>query len=305
MTTQADVLIQAFQATSLPVLITDAAGKITAVNAAFTGQTGWRSDEIIGRSPSVFASGRHNADFYEAMWSALESKGRWQGELWNRRKCGTVVPDYLTIDAVRDRKGAVTHYVGLFSSVAAQKRCEGRYADLAFRDPATGLPNRRLCEDRLERALALARRRAGHLALHLIDLDGFKALRTNLGPEYADLILKAAGERQRACLRECDTIARWGEKAFAVILPAVDSAAGARETGLRLLNALRRPFVLAGDEIKLGCSIGAAIFPGDGDSVEEIVACAERTLLGVKREAKGGFALHGDGAPGADLRRRA
>lgn len=304
-TDPADLLIRAFQATSFGVMITDTEATILAVNDAFTDLTGWAREEAIGQTPRILSSGRQDADFYEAMWASLKAEGHWRGELWNRCKGGAVFPEHLTIDAVRDDDGAIAHYIGIFSSIDERRGREERLRHLAFTDPVTGLPNRELCEDRLERAIALARRRVGQMALQIIDLDGFKTVNDSLGHDCGDLVLKAAGERLRACLRESDTIGRWGGDEFAVILPAVDGAAGARGTGLRLLAALRRPFVLAGDEIKLDGSIGAAVFPADGDCLEDILACTRRALQAVKETGEGGLALHGDGEAETRDRRRA
>ncbi len=302
-TNTADLLLQAFQATSLAAMVTDRDGRILAVNAAFTALTGWPAEEALGHSPSILSSGRQDADFYESMWAALETEGHWRGELWNRRKGGEVFPEHLTIDAVRDASGVITHYVGIFADISERKQREARLNFLAFHDPLTGLPNRSLCEDRVERAIALARRRAGQIGILMIDLDGFKKVNDSLGHDCGDLILKAAGERLRACLRDSDTVARWGGDEFVVLLPTVDSAAGVRESGMRMFKALRRPYVLAGDEIKLGGSIGAALFPCDGEDAEEIFACADRAMYEVKRTGKGGFAHFGDADTGRRLRR--
>ena len=304
-TDPADLLIRAFRATSFGVMITDAEATILAVNDAFTEVTGWAREEAIGQSPRILSSGRQDADFYEAMWASLKAEGHWQGELWNRRKGGAVFPEHLTIDAVRHDDGSVAHYVGIFSSVEDRREREDCLKRLAFTDPVTGLPNRSLCADRLERAIALARRRVGQMAVQIVDLDAFRKVNDNLGHDCGDLVLKAAGERLRACLRESDTIGRWGGDEFIVILPTVDGAAGVRGLGLRLLAALRRPFVLAGDEIKLTGSIGAAVYPGDGDCVEDILAGTGRALQAVKGTGKGGFALHGDGEAETRERRRA
>ena len=300
-----DALIRAFQATSFGVMITDAEATILAVNDAFTAVTGWAREEVIGRSPRILSSGRQDADFYEAMWASLKAEGHWRGEVWNRRKGGAIFPEHLTIDAMRNDDGSVAHYVGIFSSIEERRQCEASVRELAFGDPVTDLPNRELCADRLERAVALARRRVGQMAVQLIDLDAFRKVNDTLGHDCGDLVLKAAGERLRACLRECDTIGRWGGDEFIVILPTVDGAAGARKSGLRLLAALRRPFVLAGDEIKLSGSIGAAVYPADGDCAEDVLESAGIVLHAVKDGGKGGFALHGDGEAENPVRRRA
>ncbi|MFQ5774478.1 MAG: diguanylate cyclase domain-containing protein [Kiloniellaceae bacterium] len=305
MTIDADLLIRAFEATSHAVMITDAEGTILAVNGAFTEVTGWPAEEAVGRTPRILASGRQDADFYEAMWTALLRDGRWRGELWNRRRTGEVHPEYLTIDAIRAADGAIAHFVAVFSDMAERKTREARLSTPACQDEVTSLPNRALFLDRLERAVSLARRRDGQLAVLVIDLDGFKAVNDAFGHESGDLLLKAAGARLKGCLRESDTVARWGGDEFAVVLPLVEGAKGAREAALHLLAALRRPFYMAGDEITIGASVGGALFPADGASAGALVKHADLARYEVKRRGKGGLALHGDSGLAEPPRRQA
>ena len=300
--TQANILSAAFEATSYAVMISDADGTIVSVNAAFTTVTGWTAAEAVGQTPRILSSGRQDADFYEAMWRALESEGHWDGELWNRRKSGEVYPEYLTIDAMRGPDGAVTHYIAVFSDIQNRKQRERRLSYLAFHDELTTLPNRTLFVDRLERAVAMARRRGSQLAVLILDLDGFKDVNDTFGHEAGDLLLKGVAGRLKACLRDADTLSRLGGDEFAVLLPVIDGAASAREVASRLLVLLRRPFYMAGDEISVSASIGVALFPGDGDSPEELMHCADQTMYGVKRAGKGGFAMPGDFEPPAKRR---
>ena len=291
---RAELLTAAFEATSYAVMITDAEGTIVSVNSAFSEITGWSSQEAIGQSPRILSSGRQDADFYEAMWRALKTEGHWQGELWNRRKTGEAYPEHLTIDALRGPDGAITHYVAVFSDIEERKLRERRLAFLAFHDELTSLPNRTLFMDRLDRAAAMARRRSAQLAVQILDLDGFKGVNDTFGHEAGDLLLKAAASRLSACLRDSDTLARWGGDEFAVLLPVIDAAAGTREVASRLMASLRRPFYMAGDEISIGVSIGAALLPGDADTPDDLINCADRAMYKMKQAGKGGFALHGE-----------
>lgn len=299
------VAVRAFEATSHAMMITDAAGTIRAVNHAFTAATGWTADEAIGRTPRILASGRQDADFYEAMWSALLSEGHWQGELWNRRKSGELYPECLTIDALRAQDGRISHFVAVFSDIDERRAREARLSHLAYHDELTGLPNRTLFLDRLDRTVALARRRGGRIALALVDLDGFKAVNERFGHQAGDLLLKSVAERVKACLRECDTVARFGGDEFAVVLPAVDGAKGAREAAARIRAALARPVYLAGDEIALGASMGLGLFPVDGVAANDLVKAAELALYAVKRRGKGGVAFYGETGFAGPARRRA
>ena len=303
--TQANFPSAAFEATSYAVMISDAEGTIVSVNPAFTEVTGWTAEEAVGRTPRILSSGRQDADFYEAMWRALKTGGHWEGELWNRRKSGEIYPEHLTIDAVHGPDGAITHYVAVFSDIENRKLRERRLSYLAFHDELTSLPNRTLFMDRLERAVAMARRRGTQLAALMLDLDGFKDVNDKFGHEAGDLLLKGVAGRLKACLRDADTLSRHGGDEFAVLLPVIDGAAGAREVASRLLVLLRRPFFMAGDEISVSASIGVALFPGDGESPEEIMNLADQAMYGVKRAGKGGFAMYGDFEPPAQRRRRA
>jgi diguanylate cyclase (GGDEF)-like protein/PAS domain S-box-containing protein len=305
MTHDASLLTQAYDAMSCAVMITDAQGTIVSVNRAFSRVTGWAVHEVIGQSPRMLASGRQDADFFEAMWNALLTRGRWQGELWNRRKSGEIYPEFLTVEALRSASGEITHFVAVFSDLTERKEHEQRLSYLAYHDELTGLANRTLFLDRLERAVSIARRKGGLVAVQVIDLDGFKAINETFGHEAGDLLLKAAAKRVKECLRESDTVARLEGDGFGVILPVLDGAKGAREAAQRILAALCRPVFLAGDEISLGASIGIALFPSDAVSAAELAKNAELTMAEVKKRGKRAFAFCEDAAPGTSARRKA
>ncbi len=305
MTHDASLLTQAYDAMSCAVIITDAEGTIVSVNRAFSKITGWAPDEVIGQTPRVLASGRQDADFFETMWNALLTRGHWRGELWNRRKNGEVYPEFLSVDALRLEGGGITHFVAVFSDLADPREREQRASRLASHDELTGLPNRTLFLDRLERAVSIARRKGGLVAVLTIDLDGFKAINETFGHEAGDLLLKAAAKRVKECLRESDTVARLGGDGFGVILPVLDGTKGAREAAQRILAALCRPVFLAGDEISLGASIGIALFPADGVSATELAKNAELAMAEVKKRGKRAFAFCEDTAPDTSARRKA
>ena len=305
MTHDASLLTQAYDAMSCAVMITDAEGTIVSVNRAFSRVTGWTAHEVIGQSPRMLASGRQDADFFEAMWNALLTRGRWQGELWNRRKSGEVYPEFLSVEALRSAGGGITHFVAVFSDLTERNEREQRLSYLAYHDELTGLANRTLFLDRLESALSIARRKGGLVAVQAIDLDDFKAINETFGHEAGDLLLKAAAKRVKECLRESDTVARLGGDRFGVILPVLDGAKGAREAAQRILAALCRPVFLAGDEISLGASIGIALFPADAVSAAELAKNAELTMAEVKKRGKRAFAFCHDATPGTGERRQA
>jgi len=294
MTANLDLLSRALDATSYAMMVTAADGTIVHVNRAFTQVTGWSPEEAVGRTPSLLGSGRQDVDFYEAMWQSMRQKGQWQGEIWNRRKDGEAFLEFLTVDAVRDGADKITHFVAVFSELGERILREQRISYLAYHDDLTGLPNRTLFMDRLERAVSLARRKGAQLAVLMLDLDGFKAVNDTFGHEAGDLLLKAVSNRLKDCLRESDTVSRLGGDEFAVLLPVVEGAKGAMQTAQRMLATLRRPVILAGEEISIGASLGVALMSSPTSAAGDLLKQADRATYRVKRGGKGDIAFFED-----------
>ncbi len=250
------------------VVITDAGKAILRTNKAFTRITGYAPEEVAGRQPSVLKSGRHDADFYASMWDSIAVSGSWQGEIWNRRKSGELYPEWLTITAVKDEAGNSSHYVGTFTDVSARKSAEDQIKALAFHDPLTQLPNRRLFTDRLEQALALGYRHQRKGALLFVDLDNFKNINDTLGHDQGDLLLKQVAWRLNSCVREGDTVARLGGDEFLVMLEnlsddSLDAARQAESVGEKIRLALARSYQLNHSEQRCSASIGITLFGGE------------------------------------------
>ena len=218
---QLRIAATAFEADA-PMVITDANGVIVRVNAACQQTTGYSPAEMIGQTPRLFKSNRHPPDFYQGMWQAITGEGIWHGEIWDKRKDGSEYPALLTITAVRDASGAITHFVGVQIEISERKRYEEAVYHMAFHDGLTHLPNRRLLGDRLEQALLACRRNSRHGALMFLDLDNFKPLNDTHGHEFGDLLLIEAANRLRTCVREIDTVARLGGDEFVVVLTELD-----------------------------------------------------------------------------------
>jgi PAS domain S-box-containing protein len=197
------------------------------VNQAFTTMTGYTAREAIGQTPRLLRSGRHDAEFYGRLREGLARNGFWQGEIWNRRKCGEVFAEWVTISTVRDRSGEVTHYVAAFSDITEHKRAEEQIEQLAFYDPLTRLPNRRLFHDRFDQALAASARNNTRGALMFLDLDGFKGLNDQHGHVMGDALLAEVARRLTASVRETDTVARLGRDEFVVVLESLDEGRAA------------------------------------------------------------------------------
>ena len=269
------------------MVITDAKGTILQVNRAFTEITGYSSDEAVGQKTSLLKSGRHDETFYSEMWKSIVNRSGWQGEIWNRRKNGEVYPEWLSITAVKNAVGEVINYVATLSDISLRKAAEDEIKHLAFYDPLTRLPNRRLLIDRLRQALASSSRSLRAGALLFIDLDNFKTLNDTLGHDVGDVLLQQVSQRVTACVREGDTVARLGGDEFVVMLEDLSSdiQEAVSQTDIvveKILTALNRPFLLAGHDQRSTPSIGATLFQGHHLSIEELLKRADLAMYQAK-----------------------
>ena len=273
------------------LLITDADGVILRVNKAFTESTGYTSEEVVGQTPRILKSGRHDAAFYAAMWQSIHSTGTWQGEIWDRRKNGEIYPKWLTITAVKGEDRKVTHYVGSHTDITKRKAAEEEIKHLAFYDPLTRLPNRRLLMDWLQHALVASARNGRKGALLFIDLDNFKTLNDTLGHAIGDLLLQQVAQRLQSCVRDGDTVARLGGDEFVVMLEdlseqALEAAAQTEAVGEKILATFVQPFLLAGQEHTYTSSIGAALINGHQHALEELLKQADIAMYQAKKSGR-------------------
>ena len=273
------------------LMITDADGVILRINKAFTETTGYMAEEIVGQTPRLLKSGRHNAAFYRAMWETIKRTGGWQGEIWDRRKNGEIYPKWLSITAVKGDDGAVTHYVGSHTDITERKVAEDKIEQLAFHDPLTRLPNRQLLLDRLQQALASSGRSGRQGALLFIDLDNFKTLNDTLGHLTGDLLLQQVAERLISCVREGDTVSRLGGDEFVVMLEdlsehAVEAAAQTEGIGEKILDNLSKPYQLESNEYHCTTSIGATLLSGHHQAIEELLKQADIAMYQAKKAGR-------------------
>ncbi len=264
------------------ITVTDGAARILRVNPAFSAITGYRQEEVAGKTPAVLKSGAHSKEFYQAMWRTLGEQGRWKGELQNRRKDGSIYPEWLSIRAVKDARGDVTHYVAIFSDLSEHKESERRLEYLANYDTLTGLPNRVLFQDRLNQALAHMTRHSRMLALMYAGLDHFKVINESLGVDVGDALLKAVGGRLLACLRETDTVCRLGGDQFAILLDDVRSAADVATKAQALLDEFEAPFEVDGHELFTTLSVGITLAPLDAGDAATLQRNADIAMYGAK-----------------------
>ncbi len=269
------------------ILITDQDNRIIRVNRAFTRLTGYSAEEAIGRTPAMLQSGRQDAEFYRGMWEAIARDKYWQGEIWNRRKDGEIFPQRLTITAVTDADGRVTHYVAAYADITLQKKAEQQIHQLAFYDPLTKLPNRSLLWDRLQQALAHSTRNKTHGATLFIDLDNFKTLNDTQGHHIGDLLLIEVAKRLQDCARSDDTVARLGGDEFVVILghlsqDAQHAVAQAKAVGEKVPASLNQPFYLQGLEHHSSSSIGINLFRCNEISMDDLLKQADSAMYQAK-----------------------
>lgn len=271
------------------ILITDAQLRIIRVNAAFTRITGYGEAEVLGRQPSLLASGRHGEAFYRAMWTSLVAHGDWKGEIWNRTRDGLLYPEWLTINALSDAAGVVTHYIGIFDDITEKKNYEHRLEHLANNDSLTGLPNRHRLQLDMQRMLE-AGPDGGGLSLVFIDLDRFKHINDTLGHPAGDLVLQEVASRFAACLGNGALLARWGGDEFVVVLPQAADAVAVLVT--RLTGSLTQPFAIAGGRYHIGMSAGIARYPEDADSVTQLLRCADTAMYQAKQDGSNRFRVY-------------
>jgi len=267
-------------------------GAFAAVNPAFERTTGYSAGEAMGETPSILKSGRHDSNFYEQFWTQLREAGVWTGEIWNRRKDGSVYPESLSVVAVRDPNGDTEHFIGMFSDITDRKRREEQMEFQAFHDDLTGLPNRGAFVGRPAQSVSLAKRH-DHPAPSIIymDLDRFKWINDNLGHDAGDEVLREFSRRVQRCVRESDTVARLGGDEFTVLLPETSDEDGVLRVAAKIIEAIRLPMDLDGHSMKVGVSIGTATFPQDGTDPDELVRSADRAMYRSKQAGGGCAAL--------------
>lgn len=283
------------------MLVTDSCGKILQVNQAFTSITGYSGEEAIGQRTSLLSSGRHDAAFYRAMWATIDVDGSWEGEIWNRRKNGEVYPQRLSIAAVKGNNGEISHYVAAITDITVSKAASDEVKYLAFYDPLTRLPNRRLLLDRLRQVLAAGAGSGRYSVLMFIDLDNFKTLNDTLGHNMGDLLLQQVARRLEGCLRQADTVARLGGDEFVVMVDGlsrhpVDAARQTETLTAKILDALSAPYELGAHRCRSTSSIGATLFH-DGLPVqpEELLKQADIAMYQAKKAGRNGMRFFDQG----------
>lgn len=272
------------------VMLTDVNLRIVSVNPAFAHITGYTETDAIGNTPSFLHSGRHDRDFYAAMWGHIKDSGHWQGEVWNRRKSGEVYPELLSISEIRDTKGQVVNYVGVFSDISKLKESESKLEFLAHHDPLTGLPNRLLLMSNLRQAIEVATRNGKLLAVLMMDLDRFKDVNDSYGHLAGDELLQKVATKLTLTLRGADTVCRLGGDEFVVVLSDISQPEDAARVANEIIEQMGMPWQLTNNcEVRIGASVGISLFPTHGGTPELLIQHADTALYLAKNEGRGRF----------------
>ncbi len=291
------------------IYITDTEGLITQVNRAFTGITGYKAADSVGRRPAFLSSGWHEQYFVTEIKPVLELSGYWQGELINRRVSGEVFPAWVGITEVRAKSGELLGLITSFRDITEAKSSEQRIRKLAYFDALTELPNRSLFYDRLNQELARAERTGTHVALLFLDLDGFKAINDSMGHAVGDRLLAETARRLKDCIRSDDTVARMGGDEFTIILSELtdrsSAESAAAQISLKVKGALSEPCLLHDREVIIGTSIGIAVYPQDGEESAELLKNADTAMYHAKAMGKNGYQFYTDAMNASSLERLA
>ena len=269
------------------MMVTDTNGIVLRINKAFAETTGYSPEEIVGQTPRLLRSGRHDEAFYRQMWESINLTGAWQGEIWDRHKSGNQYLKWLTISAVRNAEGGITHYIGTHYDLTERKKAEERINALAFYDQLTNLPNRILLVEHLNRSMAASLRSGSHGALLFIDLDNFKTLNDTQGHEMGDLLLKQVADRLKQCVRGEDTVARQGGDEFVVLLSDLgtgepEAASTAESIAEKILEQLNLPYQIGHFSHHSTASIGVTLFSGNQSSVDDLMKQADLAMYRAK-----------------------
>ncbi|WP_116366404.1 EAL domain-containing protein [Parahaliea mediterranea] len=290
-TSQLKLALHVMDSTREGLVITDPDYKLVATNRAFLEISGYSEQECLGQPATMLSEGMHTPDFLHTIMQRVAEDGVWQGEIWGRRKNGETAPLWISITAVRDEYGELSHYIGVVSDITLLKQSQAEVQRLAYFDALTGLPNRAMLQDRSEYALKLARQGKRPLAVLVLDLDNFKNINDSLGQDTGDRVLQQCASRLSEALRDEDALCRLGGDEFALLLPNTNADAAAH-TARRLLDRLGSSFRLLDRELAVSCSIGIAMFPSDGDTLTQLHTNADTAMYRAKQQGRNTYCFY-------------
>ncbi len=273
------------------IVIADTDKKILDINASFTELLGYRRDEIIGTERGILRSEKHTEAFYKNIWQTVETHGFWRGEVWNKKKDGTLCACLETISKISNDKGEVINYLAMMIDITDSKLQQKKLELLAHYDPLTGLPNRALFSDRFQQAVAHSKRSQRPLAVCFIDLDSFKPINDNFGHGIGDKVLIEVARRISVCVREEDTVSRQGGDEFALLLGSFESVIQCEQIMDRMLKTLAKPYEIDGQAHRITASCGVALYPSDHVDFDGLMRQADQAMYSSKRKGKNQFSF--------------
>ncbi|WP_339262344.1 EAL domain-containing protein [Lysinibacillus sp. FSL K6-3209] len=290
------LLKKIFENVSEGIMITDKHKKIEMVNPAFEFVTGYKRDEVIGKTPAVLQSGVHELSFYLTMWEKIRQEGIWQGEIWNRRKTGDVYPEWLTIVSITNDSGEITNYCGIFSDLSERKIVENELEKRLLTDSLTDVSNRFAYIERMDSLLESSSTISHSVqhAVYFLDLDRFKQINDTLGHAVGDTILIEAARRIQTLLKNKDIIARYGGDEFIVTLTNVKNVREAATFAEQIIGIMEQPMNINGQEIFVSTSIGVSMYPADGETSEQLITCADKAMTYSKKNGLNGYSFYFD-----------
>ncbi|MFJ8461261.1 EAL domain-containing protein [Lysinibacillus xylanilyticus] len=290
------LITKIFENVSEGIMITNKNKKIEMVNPAFEFVTGYKRDEVIGKSPAVLQSGVHELQFYLDMWQEIRQKGIWQGEIWNRRKTGDLYPEWLTIVGIANDEGEITNYCGIFSDLSERKIVENEREKRLLTDSLTDVSNRFAYIERMNSLLESTSTISHSVqhAVYFLDLDRFKQINDTLGHAVGDTILVEVAKRLKTLLKNKDIIARNGGDEFIITLTNVKNDKEAANFAELIIGTIEQPLDINGQDIFISTSVGVSMYPADGESTEQLIRCADKAMTYSKKNDLNGYAFYFD-----------
>lgn len=290
------LLKKIFENVSEGIMITDKHKKLEMVNPAFEFVTGYKRDEVIGKTPAVLQSGVHELSFYLTMWEKIRQEGIWQGEIWNRRKTGDVYPEWLTIVSITNDVGEITNYCGIFTDLSERKIVENELEKRLLTDSLTDVSNRFAYIERMDNLLESSSTISHSVqhAVYFLDLDRFKQINDTLGHAVGDTILVEAAKRIQTLLKNKDIIARYGGDEFIVTLTNVKNVREAAKFAEQIIGIIEQPMNINGQDVFISTSIGISMYPADGVTSEQLITCSDKAMTYSKKNGLNSYSFYFD-----------
>ena len=282
-----------FDNTSEAIMLTDKKGIIIAINNAFKNVTKFIGKDVIGKNPNIRKSGKHSKEFYTKMWKELMTKGSWSGEMFNRHKNGIIYPELMNISTIKNDKGKITNFVGIFQSIERQKLMEAQLKRRAHYDILTNLPNRTLFYDRLEQAMQRAHRDKSMMGIIFIDLDDFKIINDTKGHGAGDIVLNNIAKKLTKVIRDSDTVARLGGDEFVIILEKIGLLSDISYVADKIISEVKIPIPISNTQTcNIGVSLGISVYPNQTTNKKELLEFADKAMYEAKNSGKNCYKMY-------------